>query len=86
MRQAAKSTRPEDIGRGQDSDPEAIAPERTHIDLGQSSPQLAEDIVQADEWPTPETPPPRKSGSGILTLILIAIMGMAIGFIAVMLI
>ena len=86
-RHAAKLPRPEDADRVRaDPDSEANEPAWVPVDLAMGLPRAAaEDGDHDAEWPAPKTVKPQRAGSGVLTLIVIALAGMAVGFIGVML-
>ena len=86
-RHAAKSPRPEDLDPVRaDPDFEANDPVWVPVDLAMGLPRAAaEDSDHDAEWPAPKTLQPQRTGSGVLTLIVIALAGMAVGFIGVML-
>ena len=86
-RHAAKSPRPEDVDPVRaDPDSEANDPVWVPVDLAMGLPRAAaEDSDYDAEWPAPKTLKPQRAGSGVQTLIVIALAGMAVGFIGVML-
>ena len=80
MRHAAKAPRPEDVDHVHD-ELQPIDLDRVPADFETIAP-AAEDSHDDVEWPVPNAP--RRRGEGVVTLILIAIVGLAVGFAAVM--
>ena len=83
-RQATGSRLREDIDYGEDGR-ETDAPEPAPDFLTPPA-ETVEDIHHESEIPPLQTTPKRKGSGGIVTLIILALLGMALGFAAVMLI